>query len=113
MFFLILRCKVTSFVFAIKEGNPATDAKQTVVDLKNFVNNEQLYQIKVLNKCCDLARVYKAARDPLLEADQILRRGPLAGVRDTGFTSARCWYHKVGSSTGNPTQDFPCLASLP
>ena len=52
----------TSFVFAIKEGTPATDSKQTVIDLKYFVNNEQLYQIKVLNKCCDLAGVYKATR---------------------------------------------------
>ena len=30
----------TSFVFAIKEGTPETDAKQTVIDLKYFVNNE-------------------------------------------------------------------------
>ena len=55
----------TSFVFSIKEGNPETDPKQTVIDLKYFVNDEQLYQIKVLNKCCDSARVYKAARDIL------------------------------------------------
>ena len=27
-------------MFAIKEGNPETDAKQTVIDLKYFVNNE-------------------------------------------------------------------------
>ena len=40
----------TSFVFAIKEGNPAINGKQTVIYLKYFVNNEQLYQIKVLNK---------------------------------------------------------------
>ena len=55
----------TSFVFSIKEGNPETDPKQTVIDLKYFVNNEQLYQIEVLNKCCDSAGVYKAARDIL------------------------------------------------
>ena len=30
----------TSFVIAIKEGNPEIDAKQTVVDLKYFVNDE-------------------------------------------------------------------------
>ena len=29
------------------------------------MNDEQLYQIEVLNKCCDLAGVYKAARDIL------------------------------------------------
>ena len=40
----------TSFVFAIKEGTPAINGKQTVIYLKYFVNNEQLYQIKVLNK---------------------------------------------------------------
>ena len=40
----------TSFVIAIKEGTPVTDAKQTVIYLKYFVNNEQLYEIKVLNK---------------------------------------------------------------
>ena len=39
----------TSFVFDIKKSNPATDSKQTVIDLKNFVNDEQLYQIKVIN----------------------------------------------------------------
>ena len=33
--------------------------------MKLFVNNEQLYQIEVLNKCCDLAGIYKAARDIL------------------------------------------------
>ena len=44
----------TSFVFATKEVTPAKDAKQTVIDLKYFVNDEQLYQIKLLNKCCDL-----------------------------------------------------------
>ena len=27
-------------VFAIKEGNPVIDGKQTVIDLKYFVNNE-------------------------------------------------------------------------
>ena len=52
----------TSFVFAIKEGTPAINDKQPVIDLKYFVNDEQLYQIKVLNKCCDLAGVYKLAR---------------------------------------------------
>ena len=31
---------ITSLVFAIKEGNPVIDAKQTVIDLKYFVNNE-------------------------------------------------------------------------
>ena len=55
----------TSLMFAIKEGTPATDAKQTIIDLKYFVNDEQLYQIKVLNKCCDSAGVYKTARDIL------------------------------------------------
>ena len=30
----------TSFVIAIKEGNPEIDAKQTVIDLKYFVNDE-------------------------------------------------------------------------
>ena len=30
----------TSFLFAIKEGNLATDAKKTVIDLKYFVNND-------------------------------------------------------------------------
>ena len=59
----------TSLVFAIKEVNPAIDAKQTVIDLKYFVNNEQLYQIKVLNKLCDSVGVYKAARD-ILEKDK-------------------------------------------
>ena len=29
----------TSFMFAIKEGTPSTYAKQTVIDLKYFVNN--------------------------------------------------------------------------
>ena len=48
-----------------KEGTPETDSKQTFIDLKYFVNDEQIYQIKVLNKCCDSARVYKAARDIL------------------------------------------------
>ena len=52
-------------MFAIKKGTPATNPKQTVIDLKYFVNNEQLYQIKVLNKCCDSAGVYKAAGDIL------------------------------------------------
>ena len=55
----------TSFVLSIKEGTLATDAKQTVIDFKYFVNDEQLYHIKVLNKCCDLAGVYKVARDIL------------------------------------------------
>ena len=52
-------------MFAIKERTPSTYTKQTVIDLKYFVNNEQLYQIKVLNKCCDLAGLHKAARDIL------------------------------------------------
>ena len=52
-------------MFASKEGTPAKYAKQTVIDLKYFVSNEQLYQIKVLNKWCDSAGVYKAARDIL------------------------------------------------
>ena len=30
----------TSFVIAIKDGNPEIDAKQTVIDLKYFVNDE-------------------------------------------------------------------------
>ena len=30
----------TSFMFAIKEETLATDSKQTVIDLKYFVNNE-------------------------------------------------------------------------
>ena len=30
----------TSFVFSIKEGIPETDDKETVIDLKYFVNNE-------------------------------------------------------------------------
>ena len=30
----------TSFVFAIKEGNPETDDKQTFIYLKYFVKNE-------------------------------------------------------------------------
>ena len=30
--------------------------------MKYFVTDEQLYQINVLNKFCDLAGVYKAAR---------------------------------------------------
>ena len=61
----------TSFVFAIKEGTLATDVKQTLIDLQFFVinelpnNNEQLYQIEVLNKCCDSSGLYKAARDIL------------------------------------------------
>ena len=55
----------TSFVFAIKEGTPAINDKQTVIDLKYFVNDEQLYQIKVLNKFCDSDGVYKVARDIL------------------------------------------------
>ena len=53
----------TSFVIAIKEETPSTDAKQTIIDLKYFVNNEQLYKLEVLNKCCDSVRVYKMARD--------------------------------------------------
>ena len=52
-------------MFVIKEGTPATDDKQTVIDLKNSLNDEQLYQIEVLNKCCDSAGVYKTARDIL------------------------------------------------
>ena len=52
-------------MFAIKERTPATDSKQTVIDLKYFVNDEQIYQIIILNKFCDSARVYKAARDIL------------------------------------------------
>ena len=55
----------TSLLFAIKEGTPAINGKQTVIDLKYFVNDEQLYQIKVLNKWSDSAGVYKAARDVL------------------------------------------------
>ena len=35
-------------------------------------------------------------QEPLLEADQILRRGPIYGVHDTESTSARCWYQKLG-----------------
>ena len=52
-------------------------------------------------------------QDPLLEADQILLRGPLSGVHDTGSMSAQCWYQKVGISTGNPTRDLSCLAYIP
>ena len=40
----------TSLLFAIKEVTQEINAKQTIIDLKYFVNNEQLYQIKVLNK---------------------------------------------------------------
>ena len=52
----------TSFVFVIKEGTLETDAKQTGIDFKYFVNDEQLYQFEVLNKCCDSAGLYKEAR---------------------------------------------------
>ena len=48
-----------------KRGLQKKKAKQTVIDLKYFVNDEQRYQIKVLNKFCDSDGVYKAARDIL------------------------------------------------
>ena len=35
------------------------------------MKNEQLYQIEVLNKCCDSAGVYKAARDILKKVQEI------------------------------------------
>ena len=40
----------TSLLFAIKDVTQEIDAKQTVIDLKYFVNNEKLYEINVLNK---------------------------------------------------------------
>ena len=35
----------TPLMFAIKEGTPETNDKQTVIDLKNFANNELPNQI--------------------------------------------------------------------
>ena len=55
----------TSLVFAIKEVTQEINAKQTFIDLKYFVTNEQIYEIKVLNKWCDSAGLYKAAWDIL------------------------------------------------
>ena len=52
-------------MFSIKEGTLTKYAKQTVIDSKNFVNDEHIYQFKVLNKFCDSAGVYKAVRDIL------------------------------------------------